>query len=184
VPDSTWLFAYGSLIFRPGFAHERQVRGFVPGYARRFFQASTDHRGVPEQPGRVVTLVPEEGAQCWGVAYAVPTTDEKSILAAIEARESGGYTLTRLPFQAQDRNFSGSLDVIAYVAHPGNPNYLGDAALDAIADQVRGAVGPSGPNLEYVLRLAECLNELDIYDEHVFELANLLVDPDGVGDSD
>ncbi|MBT6432249.1 MAG: gamma-glutamylcyclotransferase, partial [Deltaproteobacteria bacterium] len=30
-----WVFAYGSLIFRPGFEFLNQVRGSVDGYTRK-----------------------------------------------------------------------------------------------------------------------------------------------------
>jgi glutathione-specific gamma-glutamylcyclotransferase len=173
-----WLFAYGSLLWRPGFAYEQRVRGYAPGWARRFWQHSTDHRGVPEQPGRVVTLVPAVGEQCWGVAYRVANTDSERVLAELDQREQGGYTLQRIPFVAKDRSYSDALEPLVYVAQPGNPNYAGEAPLTAIAQQVSQARGPSGHNVEYVLLLAESLSELGVLDEHVFELANLLADPD------
>ncbi len=60
------------------------------------------------------------------------------------------------------------------MAGPGNPNYLGPAPLSEIAAQVRRSVGPSGPNIEYALRLAEVLRAFELEDEHVFELAALI----------
>jgi cation transport regulator ChaC len=61
------------------------------------------------------------------------------------------------------------------VATERNQNYLGPAPLDAIARQVREARGPSGANLEYVLRLADSLREMDASDPHVFALEALLL---------
>lgn len=157
----------------------RRVRGVVRGYARRFYQASVDHRGVPEYPGRVVTLLPDESAECWGVAYQVADADRERVLGELDEREKGGYTLLSVRFEARDRSFDGSLDPRVYIAGPENSNYVGVEPLETIAERVRNAVGPSGHNAEYVLRLAESLSELNAYDEHVFELANLVADLEG-----
>ena len=51
---------------------------------------------------------------------------------------------------------------------------LGAAPLATIAAQIRAAHGPSGPNREYVLRLAEALRALDASDSEVDAIAALI----------
>lgn len=52
-----WVVGYGSLIFKPPPFVKHAFAGTIEGYVRRFWQSSSDHRGTPELPGRVATLV-------------------------------------------------------------------------------------------------------------------------------
>jgi len=183
VSDSSepeWIFGYGSLVWRPSFPFEERRAAWIAGFARRFWQGSTDHRGVPGAPGRVVTLVPEPGARCWGMAYRVAPAERTAVVRTLDHREQGGYERRRVDLHlaaepAAPRRAAG----IVYFATPGNPNYLGEAPLHEIAAQVRRSAGPSGANLEYVLRLAESLRALGAEDEHVFALEATLGGPRG-----
>jgi len=172
----TWLFAYGSLLWRPGFSFDERVRGYIRGWSRRFWQGSPDHRGVAEAPGRVVTLVPSELELCWGVAYRLGDSTREAILDSLDLREQGGYERHSVEFHCADGHRSGAFSALVYLAGPENPHYLGPAPLYSIAEQARRAQGPSGGNLDYVLRLSASLGELGVQDDHVEELAALLRD--------
>ncbi|HEY0093092.1 MAG TPA: gamma-glutamylcyclotransferase [Archangium sp.] len=166
-----WIFGYGSLIFRPSFPFEERREAWLKDWGRRFWQGSTDHRGVPEAPGRVVTLVPEPGARCWGVAYRIATERVEEVLTHLDFREQGGYERHLVHLETRD---SSLLKAVVYVAGPSNPHYLGPAPLEAIAAVVRTAQGPSGPNRDYVRLLAEALAQAGEHDPHVAELVRLL----------
>ena len=168
-----WIFGYGSLIWRPAFPFEERAPAGIRGFARRFWQGSPDHRGVPEAPGRVVTLVPEPGAHCAGVAYRVSERAYEEVQAALDERESGGFErrLVDLVFADPAR---APATALVYVAGPGNPNYLGPAPAREIARQVALSAGASGPNAEYVLELEGALRALGAPDAHVLAIAELL----------
>ena len=171
--EGLWIFGYGSLVWRPSFPFETRRSAHLLGWARRFWQGSTDHRGLPDAPGRVVTLIAAPGERCDGLAYRVGPELVAQVLDELDHRERGGYERLRVTL-----HFDGSTppvtDALVYRATSGNPNYLGPAALPEIARQVREASGPSGPNVDYVLRLARSLRELGATDPHVFALEALL----------
>lgn len=55
---TVYIFGYGSLTWKPDFEYDRSFVGYVKGYERRFWQASTYHRGTVENPGLCATLTP------------------------------------------------------------------------------------------------------------------------------
>jgi len=174
VPETdTWVFGYGSLIWRPDLPFEERRHGFVRGFVRRFWQASPDHRGTPEAPGRVVTLVRAEDAVCWGVAYRIAARRWPAVRDELEYREKAGYQPLRADF-FEPGGARSIADVLLYVAGPGDPGFLGPAPLAEIAAVVRRSHGPSGSNREYVLELARALTEMGAVDEHVQALADLV----------
>jgi cation transport regulator ChaC len=183
------VFGYGSLIWRPDFPFAQRRRAGVVGWSRRFWQGSHDHRGVPDAPGRVVTLVPEPGTRCDGVAYLI----EHSVFDHLDHREKNGYERhdVMLHFGAEKAHGSAARSCgrggaargrgVVYIAPVGNHAYLGPAPMAAIAAQIARSRGPSGTNVDYVYRLAAALRELDADDPHVFELETLVrsLRPDG-----
>lgn len=171
--DDLWIFGYGSLVWRPDFPFRERRPAYIEGWIRRFWQGSTDHRGIPGAPGRVVTLLPEGEAICWGMAYNIGGDEADATLAHLDYREKGGYQLeqTVLKFGADASVPEG----LVYIATPENPNYLGPADPSDIARQVCGSTGPSGPNDEYVLKLAEALRAIGADDPHVFEIEDLIL---------
>ena len=171
--DEAWIFGYGSLIGNPGFSFSHRCVGYIHGWTRRFYQGSTDHRGVPEAPGRVVTLVAEPDARCWGVAYQVASDVLSPVLSYLDHREKGGFSRQRVAFHPKDedpRGPVGEVYVYVYVAEEHNPEYLGPAPIPDIARQIFHSSGPSGSNRAYLFQLADSLRAIGVTDEHVFEL--------------
>ena len=160
--DLVWLFGYGSLIWRPDFPFFETCRAYVDGWQRRFWQGSHDHRGVPADPGRVVTLIEAHGERCFGRAYLIG----RGVFEHLDRREINAYERRRIQIHFDDGQAAG----VMYVATRDNPAYLGSAPLEEMVAQIRGAAGKSGTNIEYVLKLASALRELGESDDHVFKL--------------
>jgi cation transport regulator ChaC len=173
--QSLWLFGYGSLIWKAGFDYLEQRPAWIHGWARRFWQGSHDHRGTPEAPGRVATLVPHDEAVCHGMAYRI----SPEVLSALDIREKNGYLrqLTRLYFRDNVTDSFSEAETIQgllYLATPDNAAWLGEDSLERMVEQIAEAHGPSGPNRDYVLNLDVALQALGVHDPHVNELARQL----------
>lgn len=182
-----WLFGYGSLIWRPAIAHTATFDGYITPYRRAFYQASTDHRGTPDAPGRVVTLItPPPGGppvsaddptwRVYGRAFRLPDASASAIMAEVDVREQGGYRRTAVAVHPVGGG-PPLTDVICYVGDEANPMWRGSTAAErdeaAIAAIIDTAVGPSGANDEYLERLHDALSGLG-GDPHVAALVSHL----------
>lgn len=170
-----WVFGYGSLVWKPSMPFVERCPAYIRGWSRRFWQGSTDHRGLPENPGRVVTLVPDAEAKCWGMLYGIDRAELEEILDRLDYREKGGYQRHQLPAYRKD-GARTPVQALTYIAPPANPNYLGPAGDEAIALQILAAHGPSGSNRDYLMQLRNTLVTMGANDPHVFAVYDTMTD--------
>jgi cation transport regulator ChaC len=166
---SVWLFGYGSLIYKADFPYLQRRPASIANWTRRFWQGSHDHRGTPEAPGRVVTIIEEAGAVCHGMAYLI--TPE--VFAHLDHREKNGYLRLAIPIMFE---VGDSVTGLVYIATPDNTAFLGAASEQEIARHIARSAGPSGPNSDYLNHLAAALRELGQHDQHVFEIERHLAE--------
>ena len=166
--NKTWVFGYGSLIYKVDFPFLEKAPASILGWERRFWQGSHDHRGTPHAPGRVVTLIPSPDSICRGVAYLV----DHEVFEHLDHREKNGYERHPVPIALD--NPARSVDGLVYVAAEDNHAYLGPAELEDVALHISRSRGPSGSNTDYVLQLAQALRQLGDHDPHVHALEALL----------
>ncbi|KAF8502871.1 ChaC-like protein-domain-containing protein [Russula emetica] len=183
------VFGYGSLIFRPPPHVIKNSPGFLKGYVRRFAQKSHDHRGTLQNPGRVVTLIHQEDWAAfssavdsfphedivWGIAYTIDPAHATEVRAYLDHREKDGYTLERVDVYGLIDGVHETVVIPGaecYVGRNDNPSFIGSEPLSELSDIIWRAVGPSGPNKDYVYNLAAAVRALapEAYDSHLFAL--------------
>ena len=166
--NKTWVFGYGSLIYKIDFPYLERAPASIMGWTRRFWQGSHDHRGTPESPGRVVTLIPSPEAVCYGMAYLV----DHEVFEHLDHREKNGYErcAVRLTLDKTEH----AVDGLTYVAAVDNHAYLGPVPLPELAAHISRSSGPSGSNTDYLLQLAQALRHLGAHDPHIYALEALL----------
>ncbi|MEL6760163.1 MAG: gamma-glutamylcyclotransferase [Myxococcota bacterium] len=168
--NELWVFGYGSLIWNPDFPYHRRVPGTLAGFARRFWQESPDHRGTPEQPGRVVTLIREPTSTCFGLLYEVTPQHVPAVLDRLDHRERGGYRRLQVVVTSE----IGEISALVYLATEDNPHFAGPASNTELVSQISAARGESGDNIDYVLELDAALARYGVIEPSLRALADRL----------
>ncbi len=168
-----WVFGYGSLIWRPGFAHVETRRARLYGYRRSLCVYSFVHRGTRERPGLVLGL--DRGGSCIGLAFRVPGELRDEVLSYLRERELvTSVYLERVLDISLDGNGAAageSVKAVAYIVDRQHEQYAGGLDAAHAASVIRGAVGRSGNNEDYVLSTLEHLRALGIRDHWLEEVA-------------
>lgn len=163
-PNGLWIFGYGSLMWRPGFAYDEAVKAVLVGYQRLFCIYSTHHRGTAERPGLVLGL--DQGGTCHGLAFRVPEHQRDETLQYLRAREqiNGVYREVLVPLQLNHPGGGESRTVfgVTYVVERAHPGYAGHLPMKTQARIIRSASGLSGPNIEYLANTAGRANALGL----------------------
>jgi cation transport protein ChaC len=173
--SSHWVFGYGSLMWRPGFASMSQQLGTMPGVHRRLCVYSYRHRGTEGQPGLVFGLV--RGGSCRGMAFEVHPAEWADVHAYLAEREMdrGVY---REAVRAMSLDDGRRVTALAFLVDEQHAQFAGRLTVEEQVRVVRNGVGEAGPNPEYVLETARHLRALGIRDRAVDEVAAVLrMDP-------
>jgi cation transport protein ChaC len=159
-----WVFGYGSLMWRPGFAFAERRMAWLDGLNRRMCVYSFVHRGTPERPGLVMGL--DDGGHCWGAAYRVRSEDWTDTLAYLRAREQVTSVYRESQHAVKLDTIDGdTVTALIYQADHAHPQYAGRLDLDAQVRHVVQGVGVSGTCRDYLFQTCEHLREVGVHDE-------------------
>jgi cation transport protein ChaC len=156
-----WVFGYGSLMWRPGFAYRERHLATLTGYHRSLCIFSHVHRGTPDMPGLVLGL--DRGGKCRGVAFGVGASDADATLAYLREREQ--VTAVYLERHVKVRLDDGrNVTAVTYVADRRHSQYAGRLPTDDLLRHVNQGIGVSGANPDYVRATHQQLIEMGVSD--------------------
>jgi cation transport protein ChaC len=144
-----WIFAYGSLMWRPGFEAEELVHARLVGWRRSFCIYSRFHRGSDRRPGLVLGL--DRGGMCEGIAFRVSASNARQTLRYLREREQVGsvYREALVPVTLLTGE-RPEVMALAFLVERAHPSYAGDLPLVEQAHVIRGGIGRSGNNIDYL----------------------------------
>jgi glutathione-specific gamma-glutamylcyclotransferase len=158
---SLWVFGYGSLMWRPGFAYARRCKATLRGWRRSLCVFSHVYRGSPERPGLVLGL--DRGGACLGLAFEVDSALRETTIRYLREREQ--VTAVYLErFAPITLECGHRVLAVFYVADRLHQQYAGRLDREAMLAYVREGNGQSGDNAEYVLETYDHLHAMGVRD--------------------
>ena len=168
-----WVFGYGSLIWRPGFAFEESLQARLNGYHRSLCVFSHVHRGTPERPGLVLGL--DRGGSCVGIAFRVASRDAEATIAYLREREQVTNIYRESVSRVWLKDGSGrAVPAVAFVVDRSHSQYAGKLSAEERLHLIRQGHGIGGPNSDYVEATNRHLIELGIRDAELLWIVERL----------
>lgn len=161
-----WVFAYGSLLWRPEFEFIEQKLATLKGHHRALCLWSRINRGTPENPGLVFGL--EKGGSCGGMIFRIAANQVEQTFHSLWAREmmTGAYH----PSWIDCDTAQGTISALAFVINRQTPGYVSTLPMDELVRIVMNAHGKYGSCFEYVEQTHIALEALGIADAHLEDL--------------
>ena len=162
---SLWIFAYGSLIWRPCYPVAESRSAQLDGFARRLCVWTVEARGSTDEPGLGLGLEADTKASCEAVVQRVHKDAQSEALTALWDREmlTGIYRPCLFPVATP----AGDVTALGFVTNPEHEQYAGQRTLQWQAERVSTAVGELGSCLEYVQQTVSALDKHGIHDEQL-----------------
>jgi cation transport protein ChaC len=164
-----WIFAYGSLMWNPGFAVRETQPARLHGFHRAFCIYSEHYRGTPQKPGLILGLL--AGGSCRGLAHRLPSGSYDKVRRYLWRREienDGVYVEEVRTLHLADGR---SVPSLVYLADKAHRQFAGKLSLTKSIKLVRQGRGATGSNVDYVRNTVAHLRELGLRDRTLEELA-------------
>jgi cation transport protein ChaC len=173
--DPLWIFAYGSLIWKPEFETVEQKRATAIGWHRSFCLELTSWRGTPEMPGLMMAL--DRGGRCDGVAFRLADERRESEVIKTVRREIGFRSEFDMVRWVNLQTGTGRLRALVFWAgpRPGAGIAL-KLPLPEVARRLARACGYAGSCAEYLYNTVEHLEDMGIRDRNLWRLQRLVAD--------
>lgn len=166
-----WVFGYGSLMWRPGFAYEEHRPALLRGWHRELCVYSFHWRGTETAPGLVLGL--DAGGSCRGVAFRIAPERVEETRAYLHEREMRGSVYRELTRTVRFAD-GGAATALTYVADRSHLQYAGGLDRRERLKLVATRAGEGGPNRDYVINTVLHLRNLGVHDEELEWLAGRL----------
>jgi glutathione-specific gamma-glutamylcyclotransferase len=170
--DEFWLFASGSLIWKPEVDYLEGRVGTIRGYHRSFCLRMTRWRGSPDQPGLMMAL--DRGGQCKGMVFRLDHDAMEAQLDKLVRREMSTRPSNNMPRWLTAATDKGPAVALAFVMNRRGPAYVGRQPIDITADMLARACGHIGSCAEYLYKTVAHLEELGIHDRHLWTLQEMV----------
>ena len=172
VPEAgdVWFFAYGSLMWDPGFEPVEVRPARLYGWHRQFCVWSRRYRGTFDTPGLVLGL--DRGGSCIGRALRIAKADRARVFGYLEEREMPEEIYSCRKLRVVTRR--GPVSAYAFVVNRDNFLYAGRLATETIAERIACCEGQRGPNRTYLENTVRHLDELGIGDGPMHRLLDMV----------
>jgi cation transport protein ChaC len=172
------VFAYGSLIWRPGFPTIGATPGLLRGRHRAFCLYSHRYRGTPDRPGLVLGL--DHGGACRGLVWHVDPAAWSEVRGYLWDREMVGHGYHQTWVRVATA--SGPMVALTFVVDRRHPQYAGGLDDEARARLIATSEGARGGNRAYLDATIAALDQLGIRDRHLDRLAARVAQLHAAGD--
>jgi len=174
-PDPLWVFAYGSLIWKPTFEPAESRRATAVGWHRSFCMELTAWRGTPEQPGLMMAL--DRGGRCNGVVFRLADDVRRDEIKNLLRREIVFREEVDMVRFINVHTEQGEMRAIVFWAGPKHGDgILLKLPLDRVAWVLSRACGYGGSCAEYLYNTVSHLEALGIRDRNLWRLQKLVAD--------
>ena len=172
-----WVFAYGSLIWKPVFAPAEARRALARGWHRSFCIELETWRGTPEAPGLMMALAP--GGSCAGLLYRLDPATERADLAELVRREMPYGELQGNARWIGVETPAGRARALVFYAGPTGIATSPRLPPETVARRLARACGYAGSCAEYLYNTVAHLEAEGIRDRNLWRLQRLVAEEIG-----